>query len=290
LERGVRLTSEVDLKVPEFLFADRERIQQILMNLVGNALKFTHHGEVRIRTTVQSRDSEIITLQLTVADTGVGIPQDKQQVIFAPFEQADGSTTRSYGGTGLGLAISTRLARLMNGTLEVESPWRDPDNGRLTKGSAFHFRASFRESLAPVDAEAPGAMPAMSGLRVLLAEDNLVNQRLARRLLEKNGHTVHIAKNGREALEIFGREELDVVLMDLQMPELDGIQATAAIRESEQSRGGHVPIIALTAHALAGDRANCLSSGMDGYLAKPYSSEDLNLALFRAIRPAPVTT
>jgi signal transduction histidine kinase/CheY-like chemotaxis protein len=289
-ERGVRLTSQVDFQVPQFLFADRHRLQQILINLAGNALKFTHQGEVRIRTTVESRDGEMVTLHLTIADTGVGIPQSKQQIIFAPFEQADGSTTRKYGGTGLGLAISTQLARLMGGSLQVESPWRDPDTGTLMEGSAFHFIAFFKESLAPEDAETPAAAPAMHGLRVLLAEDNAVNQRLARRLLEKNGHMIYVAGNGREALEIFSREEVDVVLMDLQMPELDGFQATAAIRESERLRGGHVPIIALTAHALAGDRANCLSSGMDGYLTKPYSVEELNLALFQAMRTEPVRT
>jgi CheY-like chemotaxis protein len=260
------------------------------MNLVGNALKFTHQGGVHVRTAVESRDSEAIAIHLTVADTGLGIPADKQQIIFAPFEQADGSTTRKYGGTGLGLAISTQVARLMNGTLEVESPWRDPDNGRLIAGSTFHFRASFKESPAPDHREAAVAAPLVRGLRVLLAEDNAVNQKLAMRLLEKGGHIVHVAANGREAVEIFSREEVDVILMDLQMPEMDGFQATSAIRESEQARGGHVPIVALTAHALSGDRANCLSSGMDDYLAKPYSYEDLNLVLAEVIRPSVLTT
>jgi signal transduction histidine kinase/CheY-like chemotaxis protein len=289
-ERGLRLTSQVDCGVPEFLLGDRQRLQQIVMNLVGNALKFTHQGGVHVRTAVESRDSEAIAIHLTVADTGLGIPADKQQIIFAPFEQADGSTTRKYGGTGLGLAISTQVARLMNGTLEVESPWRDPDNGRLIAGSTFHFRASFKESPAPDHREAAVAAPLVRGLRVLLAEDNAVNQKLAMRLLEKGGHIVHVAANGREAVEIFSREEVDVILMDLQMPEMDGFQATSAIRESEQARGGHVPIVALTAHALSGDRANCLSSGMDDYLAKPYSYEDLNLVLAEVIRPSVLTT
>ncbi len=287
-ERGVRLASHVDFQMPQFLFGDRQRLQQILMNLVGNALKFTHQGEVRIRIIVHSRDSESVAIHLTVADTGVGIPPDKQQIIFAPFEQADGSITRKYGGTGLGLAISTQLAQLMNGTLQVESPWKDPDTGILVGGSAFHFRASFKQALTPDHAERTPAAPALCGLRVLLAEDNPVNQRLAKRLLERNGHIVHVAANGREAVEIFSREEVDLILMDLQMPEMDGFQATSRIRESEQSRGGHVPIVALTAHALLGDRADCLSSGMDGYLSKPYSSEELNLMLAEMMPATPI--
>jgi CheY-like chemotaxis protein len=217
-------------------------------------------------------------------DTGVGIPQNKQKIIFAPFEQGDGSTTRKYGGTGLGLAISTKLARLMNGDLRVESPWHDPEIGNLVAGSAFHFTAQFKEALAPGRLDTLPLAPALSGLRVLLAEDNVVNQKLAKRLLEKSGHIVYVAANGREALATMDREQVDIVLMDLQMPEMDGFQATAAIRSSERLGGGHIPIVALTAHALTGDRENCLASGMDGYLAKPYSNEDLNQVLAEVMR------
>jgi signal transduction histidine kinase/CheY-like chemotaxis protein/ligand-binding sensor domain-containing protein len=288
-ERGVTLTSQIDLRTPELLVGDKHRLQQILMNLVGNALKFTHQGEVRIRAFAEFRDGEHVAVHIVITDTGVGIPESKQKIIFAPFEQADGSTTRKYGGTGLGLAISTKIAYLMLGTIQVESPWRDPDNGELTTGSAFHFRARFKAGMAADRAEEQAPAPVIRGLRVLLAEDNAVNQRLAKRLLEKNGHIVHIAVNGREAVAVFRREQVDVVLMDLQMPEMDGFQATAAIREIEQSRGGHVPIVALTAHALAGDRANCLSNGMDGYLAKPYNGEDLNLVLAEVTRSTALT-
>jgi signal transduction histidine kinase/CheY-like chemotaxis protein/ligand-binding sensor domain-containing protein len=288
-ERGVQLTSRIDPQVPEFLWGDEQRLQQIVINLTGNALKFTHQGEVRIRAGIQSRDGASLTFHLMVADTGVGIPQRKQKIVFAPFEQADGSTTRKYGGTGLGLAISTTLARLMDGDLKVESPWMDPDTGNLTAGSAFHFTARFKESLAPVHPETAPATPVPRGLRVLLAEDNVVNQRLATRLLEKNGHIVYGAANGREALAVFSAKQVDVVLMDLQMPEMDGFQATAAIRASEQLRGSHVPIVALTAHALTGDREKCLASGMDGYLAKPYSAEELNQALLEAVRTTVLT-
>jgi CheY-like chemotaxis protein len=214
-----------------------------------------------------------------VADTGFGIPKDKQKIIFAPFEQVDGSTTRKYGGTGLGLAISTKLARLMEGDLSVESPWRKPETGNLEAGSAFHFTAVFKEALSPRPVHTSVVAAQVHKLRVLLAEDNVVNQRLALRLLQKNGHVVHVAANGREVLEVLERVEVDVILMDLQMPEMDGFQATSAIRESERKRGGHLPIVALTAHALTGDREHCLSCGMDGYLAKPYSGEDLNRVL-----------
>jgi CheY-like chemotaxis protein len=247
-------------------------------------LKFTHQGEVRIEASIESRNGGAVTVHVMVADNGVGIPKDKQKIVFAPFEQADGSTTRKYGGTGLGLAISTRLARLMDGDISLESPWRDPGSGDLMAGCAFHFTAQFKESQIPVRKEGHAPALVLRPLRVLVAEDNLVNQRLARRLLEKSGHRVYLAANGREVLNLLEREEVDVVLMDLQMPEMDGFQATAAIRESEKRRGGHLPIVALTAHALTGDRENCLANGMDGYLAKPYSSEDLTLALL-AVAP-----
>src|SRR3984957_9930930 len=282
-ESGIKLNSRIHSDVPAFLLGDEQRLRQVLMNLVGNALKFTHHGMVQIETRVQSRDDANVTVHIMVADTGVGIPEDKQTIIFAPFEQCDGSTSRKYGGTGLGLAISTKLALLMDGCLRLESPWRDPESGNLVSGCAFHFTAPFKEVQAPSRVATLAVAPILRGLRVLLAEDNAVNRKLALRLLEKNGHIVHVAANGHEALAVLDREEVDVVLMDLQMPEMDGFQAAAAIRRSEQLHGGHVPIVALTAHALIGDRENCISSGMDAYLAKPYSMEDLNQVLAEAM-------
>jgi PAS domain S-box-containing protein len=281
-ERGVKLDSRIDPRVPAFLLGDEQRLRQVLMNLTGNALKFTHEGRVRIGAVAVSRNASRkatdVTIRLTVADTGIGIPKEKQTIVFAPFEQADGSTTRKYGGTGLGLTISNKLALLMKGSLQVESPWRDPETGNLQKGTAFHFTAPFTEVRAP--SQKPlSAAPVLRGLHILLAEDNPVNRKLARRLLEKNGHIVHMAENGREALVLLNREKVDVVLMDLQMPEMDGFHAAAAIRASEQLHGGHLPIIALTAYALTGDRENCLANGMDGYLSKPYTGEELDRAL-----------
>jgi PAS domain S-box-containing protein len=277
--RSVKLDSRIDTQVPAFIFGDGPRLRQVLMNLAGNALKFTPQGRVCIGATVQSRASEDVSIRFTVSDTGIGIPEDKQAIIFAPFEQADGSTTRKYGGTGLGLAISKQLALLMSGDLRVESPWRDPETGNCLSGSAFHFIASFKEVAAPSRVATLAATPVLRGLHVLLAEDNAVNRKLALRLLAKNDHIVHLAANGREVLSVLDREEIDVVLMDLQMPEMDGFQAAAAIRGSEQVKGGHIPIVALTASALTGDRENCLSHGMDGYLSKPYSGDELDRVL-----------
>jgi PAS domain S-box-containing protein len=281
---GIELSSRIDPGVPQYFLGDEQRLRQILMNLAGNAVKFTHRGKIRIEARLLSQEASAATVHLMVADTGVGVSKDKQAIIFAPFEQADGSTTRQYGGTGLGLSISTKLARLMGGELRVESPWRDGETGNLVSGSAFHFTARFTRTHAPAPAEAPAVLPPVRGLRVLLAEDNGVNRKLALRLLERNGHTVYLATNGREAVELLHREKVDVVLMDLQMPEMDGFQATAALRAFEQLHGGHVPVIALTAHALTGHREQCLSSGMDGYLAKPYSMEDLDRVLAEAMQ------
>jgi hypothetical protein len=210
-------------------------------------------------------------LRMTVTDTGIGIPREKQQLIFEAFRQADGSTTRKYGGTGLGLAISSSLVEMMGGSIRVMS--------EVGAGSTFSFTARF--GLAPV---ACGAKPVDSvslknmldaagstpgSLRILLAEDNPVNQRLAMRLLERRGHRVELASSGREALEWLERKSFDLILMDLQMPDMDGIEATALIREREKRAGGRTPIVALTAHTMKGDRERCLEAGMDNYINKP---------------------
>jgi Signal transduction histidine kinase len=280
---GVRLSMRVANGVPQYLAGDDQRLRQILMNLVGNAIKFTHSGEIRVEVGVESDDAGGLKLHFMVADTGIGIPPEKQKIIFAPFEQADGSATRKYGGTGLGLAISAKLVGLMNGECWVESPWRDPESGQRMAGSAFHFTASFLPGQAPAAAVCEAALPWPGNLRVLLAEDNIVNQKLASRILEKRGHIVLLAQDGREALEILQREQVDVVLMDIQMPDMDGFQATRAIRDGEKISGGHLPIVALTAHAMKGDRERCLAKGMDSYLSKPIRAQDLDRALAEAM-------
>ncbi len=420
-EKGLELLCEVAPEVPEVVCGDSTRLRQVVINLVGNAVKFTDAGEIAVRVQTESREANHCVLHFTVADTGVGIPEEKRDLIFAPFSQADTSTTRKYGGTGLGLTISTRLVEMMGGRI-----WVDSEVGR---GSQFHFTArleltdakeikvgsiappeilrgsrvlvvddnrtnrrilegmlnrwemvsvsveegqqaldalsgaraagmpfsliltdmhmpkmdgftlveqirkrpelatatimmltsaghrgdaarcqelgvaayllkpirqsELREAIARVlGAQSPnGAIPLITrfslhdgrdpaaSLRVLLAEDNAVNQRLAVRLLEKRGHHVVVAGNGAEALAAMEKQEFDLVFMDVQMPEMDGLEATAEIREKEKTSGKHLPIIALTAHAMKGDREKCIASGMDGYLTKPIRPQELDEVL-----------
>ena len=420
-EKGLELLCEVAPEVPEIVRGDSGRLRQIIINLVGNAIKFRDEGEVGVKAEVESHEGQDYLLRFTVSDTGIGIPEDKRDSIFAPFTQADSSTTRKYGGTGLGLSISTRLVNMMGGAIWVDS--------ELGKGSQFHFTAQFQAAdakeikvgvvAAPeilrgvkvliVDdnrtnrrildgmlarwemkttqaesgdralhelssAHAQGGpfqlvltdmhMPKMDGfelveeirkrpelatatimmltsaghrgdaarcqrlgvsayllkpirqselreavarvlgarmqegaiplitrfslqdarepgtsLKILLAEDNAVNQRLAVRLLEKRGHRVVVAGNGAEALQALAKESFDLILMDVQMPEMDGIEATGIIREQEKRSGLRQPIIALTAHAMKGDREKCLAAGMDGYLSKPIRPQELDEVL-----------
>jgi PAS domain S-box-containing protein len=417
-EKGLELLCEVAPDVPEIVSGDATRLRQVVINLTGNAIKFTSQGEVTVKVQVQGSEGDERILQFTVADTGIGIPEEKRELIFAPFSQADTSTTRKYGGTGLGLTISTRLVQMMGGKMWVES--------EVGKGSQFHFttrvgvadakeikvgtvappeilrgvkvlvvddnrtnrrivqgmlgrwemksvsvedgaealaqlsaarqagepfgliltdmhmpnmdgfalveqirerpeisaatimmltsaghrgdaarcqelgiaayllkpirQSELREAIARVlgAKEQKGAMPLITRfsvqdaaepgafLRVLLAEDNAVNQRLAVRLLEKRGHSVVVANNGLEAVQALEKESFDLVFMDVQMPEMDGLEATAAIREKEKSSGQRQPIIALTAHAMKGDREKCIAGGMDGYLTKPIRPQELD--------------
>jgi two-component system sensor histidine kinase/response regulator len=417
-QKGLELACHILSNVPDGLVGDAGRLRQIVVNLVGNAIKFTEHGEIVVRVETEHQSEDLIRLHFTVSDTGVGIPADKQRLIFEAFSQADTSTTRRYGGTGLGLAISSQLVAMMAGRIWVES-----EAGR---GSAFHFTAQFGRAAEPVGkpllreiarledlpvlvvddnttnrrileemltnwrmqptmvasgAEAlrelehacqSGApyplvvldalMPEMDGftlaerirnrpdlagptmvmlssaahadhaersrkcgvtcyatkpvkqsdlldvimialgrpavtarrlpgestevspkssrpLRILLAEDNEVNQKLAVRWLEKWGHSVVVAGNGREALARLAKDAFDLILMDVQMPEMGGLETTAVIRTKEKDLGGHVPILAMTAHALKGDRERCLTAGMDGYISKPIRPQEM----FRAI-------
>jgi PAS domain S-box-containing protein len=422
-EKGLELLCEVAPEVPEVARGDITRVRQVLLNLVGNAIKFTNEGEVAVRVRQQSREEHDLVLHFTVSDTGIGIPKNKRELIFDPFTQADTSTTRKYGGTGLGLTISNRLVQMMGGQIWVES-----EEGR---GSQFHFtvhlqaadqkeikvgspappemlrgvrvlvvddnqtnrrilegmlrrwemipvlaeggeralaelasarnegrafglivtdmhmpkmdgfefvehirekpelctatimmltsaghrgdaercqklgvsayllkpirQSELREAIAKVlgAREQEGMIPLVTRyslgdardrseiLRILVAEDNLVNQRLVVRLLEKRGHRVVVAINGKETLAALEKESFDIVLMDVQMPEIDGFEATAAIREKEKSNGLHQIIVALTAHAMKGDHEKCLAGGMDGYLSKPIRPQELDEMLAR---------
>jgi len=421
-EKGLELLCEIAPEVPEIVRGDSTRIRQVVVNLVGNAIKFTRQGEVELKVHAEGQaDGASRLFHFIVSDTGIGIPAEKQEAIFAPFSQADASTTRKYGGTGLGLTISARLVKLMGGKLWVESaeargskfhftlPLGVADtktivvgrvapaellrgvkvlivddnrtNRRILEGmllrwemkpasvpsgeealkelmaaqqagvayplvitdllmpgmDGFHLveqirsrpelctatimmltsagtrgdsgrcqelgvaaylmkpirQSELREAVARVlgAREHKGVIPLITryslkdarepgtSLRVLLAEDNAVNQRLAVRLLEKRGHSVKLASNGREALQTLENELFDLVLMDLQMPELDGFEATAALRKREEKTGTHQWVIALTAHAMKGDRERCLEAGMDGYLAKPIRPHELDTVL-----------
>ncbi|MGA9183062.1 MAG: response regulator, partial [Candidatus Acidiferrales bacterium] len=426
-EKGLELLCEIAPEVPEMVVADSSRLRQILINLVGNAIKFTDEGEVAVRVRLDAADGDKRLLHFTVTDTGIGIPPEKQKLIFDPFTQADTSTTRKYGGTGLGLSISSRLIKMMGGKIWLES--------QVGSGTQFHFTTQFKSSektvelgsVAPPEVlrgvkalivddnltnrrilegmlkrwemrchsvelgelavaelsaareagepyililtdahmpgmsgftlierirrmpelctatimmltsaghrgdaqrckelgvsayllkpirqselreaiarvlgarEKPGAIPLLTRyslqdardpaevLRILVAEDNVVNQRLATRLLEKRGHRVVLAANGREALEALERACYDLVLMDVQMPEMDGMEATAVIREKEKLTGKHLPVVALTAHAMKSDQEQCLAAGMDGYLTKPIRQQELDELLDKYKRMA----
>ena len=424
-QKGLELICHIAPDVPESVSGDPGRLRQVLVNLVGNAIKFTREGEIVVRVQLERRDRHAVTLRVAVRDTGIGIPPDKQQAIFEAFTQADGSTTREYGGTGLGLAISSRLVTMMGGELEVTSTpgqgstfhfaltvataddeesflnaaernclqaarvlivddnaasraaiaemvaaWgvdttvvdggakviaaleqahvaqrpfgavlldadMPPDDGfalleKMQRGpgvpdglivvlpsavgsaEAAKYqargvnacitkplkRSELREGiLSALGSEAPrrrsqaggaadGRSKATQHLRVLVAEDNPINQRLASRLLERRGHSVMVVDNGREALAALAAATFDVILMDLHMPTMGGLEATTAIRAQEKSSGGHVPIIALTANAMRGVREWCLQAGMDGYLAKPIQRQQLFDSVERAAADA----
>ncbi|MBI4874965.1 MAG: response regulator [Acidobacteria bacterium] len=270
-QKGLALVWKVQSGVPPWVQGDPIRLRQIVSNLLSNAVKFTERGEVELEAGLESRDPEGSTLRFTIRDSGIGIPPEKQALVFGAFAQADSSTTRRHGGTGLGLTICTRLVELMGGRI-----WLESEPGR---GSRFHFTARF--GLAK-DREIGGSPPtarrptqARPGLRILVAEDHPVNRKLILRLLEKRGHTAVVATTGREALAALDRESFDVVLMDVQMPEMDGLEAAAAIRAREEGTPFRQPIVAMTAYAMQGDRELCLAAGMDAYVSKPIHAERL---------------
>jgi PAS domain S-box-containing protein len=271
---GLAFESVIEDQAPDRLIGDPLRISQVLRNLAGNAVKFTGQGKVSVTVKAETLEASRVTLHFSVRDTGIGVPPEKHRAIFEPFTQADGSTTRKYGGTGLGLSICSGLVELMDGRIWLES--------ELGQGSTFHFTLPLQ---LPAPEQAGETSPAAyaSGhrakrkLRILVAEDNSVNQRLAARLLEREGHSVTIAGSGQDALLAFERAHprFDLILMDVQMPGLDGLQATARIREQERGSARRVPIVAMTAQAAESDRVRCLESGMDAYVTKPVHVPDL---------------
>jgi PAS domain S-box-containing protein len=309
-QKGLELSCQVAPEVPDALLGDPNRWCQVVVNLVSNAIKFTEKGEVIVSVGVEEPHAMAqrrkeqqapekgleppagpgvfaplreTRLHVQVRDTGIGIPPGKQRSIFQPFEQADTSTARKYEGAGLGLAIASQLCALMGGRIWVES--------MVGQGSTFHFTARFGLDLRPGSAAATprvtadgDARPKLTAapfhrLRILVTEDNPINQVLTRDLLETRGHTVLVANSGKEALAILERQAVDVVLLDVQMPEMTGFEVTARIRAQERDSGRRMLIVALTARAMKGDREQCLEAGMDAYLTKPISAEELCAAI-----------
>ena len=266
IRKGLQLNTMVASDVPQTLIGDQVRLTQVLTNLVGNAVKFTEQGTVAVRITAGP-----LGVTFTVTDTGIGIPCDKQGLIFDPFSQADDSNTRQYGGTGLGLAISKEIVELMGGTITLESIEE--------QGSAFSFTLPHSEaaqsSAAPHAGTAlPGAVIASPGQggdapRILIAEDDHTNRAVLQMTFKQKKYLTDTALNGLQAVEKWENGTYDLIIMDVQMPVMDGIAATRAIREKEQEHGGHTPILGITAHAFPGDEARCLAAGMDKYLSKP---------------------
>jgi len=262
---------ELDDSVPACVVMDDNRFKQVLTNLVGNAIKFTSAGGIGISLWAKPTGEDRVEILTRVRDTGIGIPPEKQSTVFGTFSQADNSFAREYGGTGLGLAITRQLVQLMGGGIWLESA--------VGEGSTFSFTVladpvDCPAEIRPGPAYRAGSAVAGGGLDVLVVEDNLVNSRFVQRYLEKRGHRVEVAANGREGVESHARGRFALILMDVQMPEMDGLEATRRIRAGED--GDRIPIIGLTAHASAEDRERCLGAGMDGYLTKPVNLEALD--------------
>jgi signal transduction histidine kinase/ActR/RegA family two-component response regulator len=278
-EKGLELACEIAPDIPGRLVGDAHRVTQIAVNLIGNAIKFTHTGRIIVRAVLADSPPADgrATVHFSVQDTGIGIPPSQHTRVFEPFRQADGSTTRRYGGTGLGLSIASSLVTRLGGRL-----WLDSVEGA---GSTFHFTVPFGVADPGVPQDRATAMdardtsPVLRSLRVLLAEDNRINQALAAAILQRDGHSVTKVENGMEAIAAAAAGTFDAILMDVQMPDIGGLEATAAIRRQESVTRRRTRIIAMTAHAMAGDRDRCIAAGMDDYIAKPIRARDLREAL-----------
>ncbi|HVK16880.1 MAG TPA: PAS domain S-box protein, partial [Fimbriiglobus sp.] len=296
--KGLSLTCTVDPEVPDVLVGDANRLRQVLINLVGNAVKFTSAGGVAVECRMSNdgmtndervggssfRHSGFVILSFSVRDTGIGIPPEYQDRIFRAFEQADGSTTRRYGGTGLGLTIAGRLTAMMGGRIGVRS---SPGQGSVFEFTVRVGRGTEHGAGSP-DLSLTPPVPAAGSrqLRILVAEDHEVNQVLARRLLERRGYVVTVVGDGRLALAALDRGGFDLALLDVQMPELDGLTVASKLRERERGTGRRLPLLALTAFSMSGDRERCLAAGMDGYLSKPIRATELYAAVDRVAAPA----
>ena len=283
-EKGLELNLQYEASdLPVFVKGDELRLRQILVNLIGNSIKFTKTGSVTLKVVSENKENNQLELHFIVIDTGIGIPADKQETIFSSFSQADSSTTREFGGSGLGLTISRQLVEMMNGVI-----WCESSEGR---GAQFHFTVILEPGdEQKIEQSSDKTSLTVRGLTILLVEDNEINRELAGMVLKQDEHKVIEAKNGLEGLEILAEQDVDLVLMDVQMPVMDGLTASTIIRASENDEdllqfelppllseklarhciGKHVPIVALTANAMAGDKEKCLAAGMNDYLTKPF--------------------
>ncbi|MBT6619893.1 MAG: response regulator [Gemmatimonadetes bacterium] len=284
-EKNLELISHIDEDVVNALVGDPLRLRQLLVNLLSNAVKFTEKGEITVGVHCHDQGTDRTTLRFEIRDTGIGIATGKLEQIFDSFTQVDASITRRYGGTGLGLSISAELAALMGGEIWVKSV--------EGSGSTFAFTAQFlHQSHSAIPAKSPEDLLAAEGstigksLHILIAEDNAFNQKLATGLLKKWGHSVILANNGQEALDLMEGNLFDAVLMDVQMPVKDGLETTRILRQREEGSGRRVHVIGLTAHAMEGDREDCIAAGMDDYVSKPIKSQALDRALAAAQSPS----
>ncbi|MBV9403902.1 MAG: response regulator [Acidobacteriaceae bacterium] len=266
--KNLMLRSKIEPQIPPVVVGDPTRLRQVIFNLLDNAVKFTTSGSVMLSAALESKSADAILVRISVADTGIGIPPQKRQLIFEPFRPAENGINETFGGLGLGLAIARKLVTLMGGTMEFQS--------QLGAGSTFQFTAWFQKQKTSADIDRPTAnlQNAPRHISVLVAEDNAVNRRLITKVLESAGHRVTAVINGKEATRTVETEAFDLILMDMEMPDMDGLEATAAIRAAEPP-GFRTPIYALTAHTLPGDRDRCFAAGMDGFISKPIDVDDV---------------
>ncbi len=274
-EKGLEMDWQIAPDVPDQLVGDPGRLRQVIVNLVGNAVKFTERGRVRVDVEVESHAEGIVHLVFAVKDTGPGIPADKQGMLFKPFCQIDQNASRKHGGTGLGLAISSRLVEMMGGRI-----WLESEPGQ---GSTFYFTGSFglSDQKAEDRSSSPAGGPVVAlkecprPLHVLVVDDNFINQQLIMDLLRTRGHHVQVASNGNEALAMLEKSSFEVLLVDIQMPGMDGYELCGHIRQRDKQTGRHTPVLAITAYAMKGDKEKCLMAGMDGYISKPVRANEL---------------
>lgn len=278
-ETGLQMVEEYDSAIPEIIIGDSVRLNQIIINLVGNAIKFTNKGLIRVGVKMLKEDEEKVTLEFSVTDTGIGISENNLKTIFDKFQQATTGTPRLYGGTGLGLSIVKQLIELQGGTITVQS--------ELDKGSAFRFTLSYKKIKSKFEAEPIEFVrkdlfgyPLIKNVKVLVAEDELLNQLLIKTLLEKFGFEIDLAGNGKIVLEKFAKNKYDLILMDLQMPEMNGFETTKHIRTNKNST---IPIIALTANVTSADYEKCKAAGMDDYISKPINDKLLYTTIIKNI-------